>query len=162
METALLGAKDIFAKFESGELSLTPRSLDIPSNSKGGSGGALGGAVADITPGNSDMTGEQSAVDGADGFLWKPESESDGNLVVLLPSELNGLIEKVEVHSGMPFSDETKEADGRYANIGNGNRQHYRFDRNGGEFGEEAFVVAHRTNGEMIFWKIDSPAERVD
>jgi len=111
---------------------------------------------------SGDISGTQE-LDGEGGFLWKPESESDGNLVVLLPTELRGEIERVEIHSENPPTEESKLAEGRFAgDEHNGERLHYRFETPGAEYGSEIFLTAYKTNGDVINWFIANGAERQD
>jgi hypothetical protein len=62
------------------------------------------------------------------GFLWKPQSDSDGNLAVLL-----------EPGAGGPCT--VNGTSGRDAGVANGNRQHYRYSQPGGAFGMNISVV---------------------
>ena len=102
-------------------------------------------------------------MDGAGGFLWKPESESDGKLVVLLPTEFKGKIQGAEIHSGLPADSSTLLGAGRFAgDTHNGNRVHYRFDKEGSAYGKEVYVVAKTIDGESIAWLIQNGADRND
>ncbi len=98
------------------------------------------------------MTGEGG------GFLWKPISESDGRLVVLLPSVYNDLsINVMIVESGGRVIEQ-----GRFAGIHNNNRRHYRFSRRGAEYGGDVFVVADLNTGETVNWYIPNGASRTE
>ena len=64
-------------------------------------------------------------------FLFKPVSESDGNLVVLTPNTFNDRINQVEIIS----PDGNVVSTGRFAgNEHNGQRGHFRFDSPGSSF----------------------------
>lgn len=78
-------------------------------------------------------------------FLWKPVSEKDGKLAVLLPPNLTGKVKDVMVISP---DKKTILQKGRYAGVGNGDRDHYRFLRAGGEFPDGAVVLIRLKNGE--------------
>lgn len=162
---AMTGMKAMCDKIDAGEMSVVARSLDIPSNGKPavGAGAAASGGLTPLAGSGAGaaLSGEQQ-LDGAEGFLWKPESESDGKLVVLLPASFTGLIDKLEVHNGEPFTDETKVGEGRYANVGNGGREHYRFSETGGGYGENLYAVAFKKDGESVYWKIPNGSERLD
>lgn len=56
------------------------------------------------------------------GFVWKPVSEGDGNLVVLLPATAGDVLVGVNTERG------------RYVGRTNGNRPTYRFSRPGGAY----------------------------
>lgn len=106
---------------------------------------------------------EEQAQDGAEGFLWKPVSESDGNLVVLLPTDLKGLIDKVEIHTELPPDETTKLGEGVFSgDEHNGARPHFRFDAPGSSYGTNIHVVAYRSDGETMSWLIGDGAERQD
>lgn len=77
-----------------------------------------------------------SGLQGENVFLWKPASESDGNLVVLVPAALSG-----EPSGTLTINDNIS---GRFTGIHNGNRNHYRFSRPGREYGENIPVVLSR------------------
>ena len=52
------------------------------------------------TPATGSSTATTSSSGGGAGFLWKPVSEGDGNLVVLLPSSLRGKVSGAEIRKG--------------------------------------------------------------
>jgi len=159
MEAALLSMRVTIEKIESGEMSVAARSLDIPSNSVPGGTTPVSGTPAD--PASAPSGAQQ--LDGAEGFLWKPESESDGKLVVLLPTTLKGLIERVEVHSELPPTDTSKLGSGRFTgDTHNGGRPHYRFEKEGGEYGDNVELVVYKTDGSTATWSISDGAARND
>lgn len=160
MEAALLSMRTLVEKFDSGEADAGVRPLDAPSNAAPAPVGEHedGGHVGDL---GSAPSGTQS-LDGSGGFLWKPESEKNGNLVVLLPKELAGLISKVEIHSSLPPSESTKIASGNFSSNANGGRDHFRFDEPGSAYGSNVYVVAYREDGETVNWQIGDGGERND
>lgn len=89
------------------------------------------------------------------GFLWKPQSEHSGKLVVLTPSELTGGIGKVYV-----VTPNGQRVEGRFSSVANGGRAHWRFDQPGGAFPSGSYVVATRDGGGAIRWNIGNPAGR--
>ncbi|MCB0359766.1 MAG: hypothetical protein KDD44_09020 [Bdellovibrionales bacterium] len=102
-------------------------------------------------------------LDGDGGFLWKPVSESDGNLVVLLPTEFRDMISRVELHSSLPPDASTLLDEGRFTgDEDNGQRLHYRFGKPGGDYGDSVHVVAYTNDGSTLTWDIPNPAERQD
>ncbi len=67
------------------------------------------------------------------GFLWKPESEKDGNLVILLPSYYNECCD-VSIYP-YPYTDGSGLIEqGDYQTRANGDRPHYRFGSPGGSY----------------------------
>ena len=92
------------------------------------------------------------------GFVWKPASESDGRLVILLPSELTGKAIDVSI-----ISPNGKDliATGRFSGVANGFRQHYRFDSSGGAFPDGSKVLVQLNNGTNFTVSISETSQRV-
>jgi hypothetical protein len=137
MEQALMGSRVKIGKFDSGETKVKMRNLLEPSNGKGSA--PAGGA-------------------GDTGFLFKPESEKDKKLVVLLPPKLAGLISSVRL---MSPSGDLLEA-GNFSGNGNGGRDHYRFSKAGGEYPDGLTVEATLKSGEVVRYKIAETSERFE
>lgn len=80
-----------------------------------------------------DDKGTVAAADrnGTQAFLWKPVSDSNGKLVVLLPAKFNNLIDGPVKVNG--------EA-GTFSSVANGNRSHWRFDKPGSAYGSNVAV----------------------
>jgi|GEM_PF-1871780 len=77
-------------------------------------------------------------------FLWKPASDKDGKLAILLPKGLTGKVKSVEIRSPDGSSVLAK---GKYAGNGNGDREHFRFSKAGSEFPDGAIVVITMEDG---------------
>ncbi|MCB0317327.1 MAG: hypothetical protein KDD56_01120 [Bdellovibrionales bacterium] len=151
LESALAAAQSMIEKYESGEEVAPERSLEEGESS--GSGTVKSG---DIEGGTKTPTG--NTFDGAEGFLWKPESESDGNLVVLLPSEFNDLVSSVVLTHEDKVLDE-----GRFAgNEHNGSRGHYRFGKSGGDYPDGLKVEVRFDDGTIVKYDIPKTSERYD
>ena len=104
----------------------------------------------------------RSANDGPEGFLWKPISESNGRLVILLPNEFRGRVRGVAIHAGDPPNAGNKIEDGTFAgDTHNGRRPHFRFSRSGGGYGQNIFAVGYFADG-TISWPIPNGASRWD
>lgn len=160
MEAALLEMRTKMAQIESGELEVAARPLDTPSNNPLGDSSSADGASG---AGGSAPSGAQQPMDGSGGFLWKPISEGDGNLVVLLPTTLKGLIDRVEIHTQIPPDDTTRIAEGRFAGDDhNGGRPHFRFDKPGADYGSDIHVVVFKDDGSTVTYSIGNGAERHD
>ena len=134
---ALTAARDKIAKFDSKEETAALRELDEASAGK--LGAASGAAGSDS------------------GFLFKPESDSDGNLAVLLPPSLTGNIAKLVLKDG-----DTELEEGRDGGVGNGDRQHYRFSKPGGDYPAGLIVEATLLDGTIKTWTIEDTSERVE
>ena len=167
MEEALLSMRAMQDKFDNGQAQPESRSLDLGPTPFGGANSVSTGSPIDAgsasptDPANAPV-GDQPAKDGSEGFLFKPVSDSNGKLVVLLPASLRGLVDRVELHSDLPPSDDNKLEQGEFASIGNGDRPHYRFSKPGGEYGDSLYVVAYRSDGETVTYQIDDPSTRTD
>lgn len=140
MEAALLGARTILEGFSDGTLEVESRSVDEASFGHNGSGSTpdVGGSTA--------------------GFLWKPESDSDGKLAVLLPTSLAGQIQNVVLKD----SNDTVLEEGRYAGNGNGGRDHYRFNAPGGSYPNNSVLQVTLKSGEVLEYLIDSTSSRLE
>jgi len=91
------------------------------------------------------------------GFLWKPVSDSDGRLAILLPPALTGRSVGVQVLS--PDGNRVL-ATGRYSGVGNGFRDHFRFDRSGGNFPPNSIVKVTLNDGQVGTVLIERPGQR--
>ncbi|HMO79081.1 MAG TPA: hypothetical protein PKA96_02780, partial [Candidatus Paceibacterota bacterium] len=96
---------------------------------------------------------------GSSTFLWKPESENDGKLVVLLPSSLRGDINKVCIKN---INLEVIECGRFTGDTANGRRPHYRFSKPGAGYGGPILLVAELKNGQTRTWSIRNGAMRVE
>ena len=105
-------------------------------------------AAAPSTPVAKPSTAPASS-GGGGGFLWKPVSDSNGNLVVLLPSQYNGKVKSVSVNGEQ----------GSFSGIANGNRTHWRFSKPGAAYGANARVVA-ATSGGNVSWTVPNTGSR--
>lgn len=140
---AINRAVKVLEAIQSGQRDVNARKLRVRSNK--------GSAQND-----SNATSSSSAE-----FLWKPKSESDGKLVVLLPSEFRGSVISTRIYSALPASSETFVEEGRFSGDDhNGNRPHYRFRFDGGSYPKNSYVVATMRNGETVSFKIGETSSR--
>ncbi|MFN8614155.1 MAG: hypothetical protein U0931_41880 [Vulcanimicrobiota bacterium] len=89
------------------------------------------------------------------GFLWKPVSDSDGKLAILLPPQFNGKVSGVTVNS-----PDGQTATGRSSGVGNGDRQHFRFNQPGSAFAPGTVVSISLRDGRNEQIPIQNPAMR--
>lgn len=118
---------------------------------EGGQSGAANGcccccpqqsaAAKDAAPVNEDTSAGNAAV--SEEFLWKPISEKDRRLVILLPAHLTGKVDSVTVWD----ADGKVLEKGNYCGVANGGREHYRFTRKGGTFPDGARVELSLKDG---------------
>jgi len=88
--------------------------------------------------------------------LWKPVSENNGRLVILLPCTLS--VTEVKIVTAAGNEEVGNLLDGRY----NGNRKHARFAYQGAVYGANARVVATLADGTVREWTIANGAARTD
>ena len=102
-----------------------------------------------------------SGTSGSGGFLWKPVSESDGRLVVLLPGSLRGQLKSVAIYDQHPDNGGRQIERGRFSgDTHNGGRPHYRFDRAGSAYPDGVYVVAKLRDGRQETFQINDSASR--
>ena len=92
------------------------------------------------------------------GFLWKPVSDKDGNLAVLLPKHLTGRVKSVEIQ------DKNGKVIGRgkTSGVGNGDREHFRFNKKGSQYPAGCKVVITLESGQKRSVEIASPSKRLE
>ena len=107
--------------------------------------------------GGSDGPGIGSTGEGG-GFLWKPVADHGKKLVVLLPPQYTARpVTAVYITTA---SGDFVEG-GVFSSIGNGNRRHYRFTKQGREYGGYVRVVAEITEAGTVHWVIPNGANRL-
>lgn len=95
---------------------------------------------------------------GSSQFLYKPVSDSNGNPVVLLPTQYSGQQHVVQIRSANGDVLST----GRYDGVHNQDRPHYRFDRPGSSYGEGAYLTVLDSSGNELFNQSISPTTRYE
>lgn len=90
-------------------------------------------------------------------FLWKPVSESNGNLVVLLPAAYRGRVQSCTISGS--FGSEV----GRFhTDTHNGNRPHFRFSRPGAAYGSNITVLALSNGDSIDSWIVPNGSSRYE
>jgi hypothetical protein len=92
------------------------------------------------------------------GFLWKPVAESNGKLVVLLPSQYTGSISTCFIASRSGNVIEQ----GANGGVHNGGRVHFRFSQSGSYYGSGIYVVADLDDGTTVNWYIADGGSRTE
>ncbi|RMD88141.1 MAG: hypothetical protein D6808_00185 [Candidatus Dadabacteria bacterium] len=142
MEAALVSSRVMIEKFDSGEADAGKLALD------GGSSALKAGVEVKASHG----------VDGPNGFVFKPVSESDGNLVILLPPKFSGRVKDIILKD----EDGNKIEKGRSVGLTNGGRETYRYSKPGAEYPENLTVEVKLKNGKSKRYFIEHPADRYD
>jgi hypothetical protein len=151
-DEAMFKVKEFLAKVDSGEIKITGLSLDTPSNQGHVSGKEImsGKGVEGLDGVEGPMSAKQIR------FTWKHESDRDGNLAILLPTMLNGLVRSVKIYSEDGELIET----GDYSKQTGDSRAVYRFNKPGGEYGRNVDVVVTKKNGEELVYRVKNGGER--
>lgn len=114
----------------------------------------------DAVPGTPDAIGKPgTTVKGSGGgFLWKPESDSDGRCVILLPPKYRHeqFDKKVWINGQ---ANEVKDWRDGYAN---GNRMHIRLKKKGKDYGGPVTIIFGLANGGKIEWNVADGARRTE
>ena len=151
LDEALSKATSLIDSYRKGNQDISDRPLTIPSNTKD----PLTTADTPSTGGTPD-----SVTTNRNGFLWKPVSDNNGKLVVLLPSNLSGKVESASIHSSLPPSESNIIETGKFSGIANGSRSHFRFSKPGSSFPDGAYVVAKLSNGGYSTFQIGDSSSR--
>lgn len=116
--------------------------------------------AATNSSGGTGAVGPSSAVASA-GFLWKPVSESNGKLVVLLPTSLKGIVKSAGIYTAFPYSSGQRLASGTFSgDTKNGNRPHYRFGKPGSGYPSGVYLIAFLSSGKQYGYRIANTSRR--
>lgn len=143
LEQALLLSRAQIEGFDAGTQKASPRSVNEETVTKA--------AFMGSTVGGASGSGEA-------GFLFKPISDSDGKLAVLLPPRLAGLVKGVTL---VGPNGEVIES-GRYSGNGNGGRDHYRFSKPGGDYPDGLSVQVTLVTSEVLRYLVRETSERME
>lgn len=157
VQVAIDSASKMIQQIREGKESFENRSLDLASNSVqrgAASSGEINSSTAVHSGPAAEVTATPTSGKGGNGFLWKPASDNNGRLVVLMPPELAGRVVSTEVHSSLPPSDSSLIEKGNYSGNGNGGRDHFRFSKSGGSYPDGLYVIATLSNGQYVSYNI--------
>ncbi len=143
-DAAMLAARDMLKKIDAGEVEVTE---EVAATDAGGS---------------ETITANGTTVDGAGGFLFKPESDSNGNLVVLLPAQLAGKVIDVVLKDEAGTELDKGVSTGMANPDAVGDREHFRFSKPGASYGQNLTVEVAMQDGSIKTYKIPNPSERYD
>lgn len=115
-------------------------------------------AASNGSSSESGVKPESVNLDGANGFLFKPVSDTTGKLVVLAPEAMAGHIQSIVLRD----ADNKILDKGIYSGNGNGGRDHYRFSKPGASYPDSLTVEFTLKNGEVKKYLIADPSKRYD
>jgi hypothetical protein len=90
------------------------------------------------------------------GFLFKPFSDSNGNVVILMPPSLTGKVRNVSIQSREGIES------GAYGGVGNGFREHFRFRKPGNGYAPDLSIVVMLHDGTSHKVTIPNPGLRYE
>jgi hypothetical protein len=164
LEQALLSARTKLEGFDSGAEEAEKRSVGEASNSKTSVAAAAVSApqssfTASTPSSTSLVTPNGLVVDGANNFLFKPISENEGTLAVLMPSDLaHNVMSLVLKDEGGNVIEE-----GHSTGFGDtGEREKFSFSKPGGSYGNNLTVEARLNDGSSRQYLIPDPSKRYD
>ncbi|MCB0337560.1 MAG: hypothetical protein KDD62_14690 [Bdellovibrionales bacterium] len=96
--------------------------------------------------------------DGLSGFLYKPESDHGGSLVILMSNDLKGDVSSVSLKDQKGKLIES----GRSTGYANGDREHFRFNQSGGNYPNNLTVEVVLNSGKKIHYNIKDSSQRYD
>ena len=120
------------------------------------SSSSSGQTTSRAAPSSSSVSSSSTSSGSSGGFVWKPVSDSNGNLVVLLPSSYAGKVRSCDVVKGGSVVER-----GNFVGNTNGNRPTFRFGQPGAGYGTNLTVVARMSDGSTRTWSIPNGGQRV-
>jgi len=160
--TAMASAKGLLEQIHSGAVTVASRFLDGVSSAAGAltSGGISSipmGGTSSATGGVVTPTG--NTFDGENGFLFKPISENQGTLAVLLPEAYKGMVSGVTVMDplGNVLDDGVSTGYGE-----EGTREKFSFSKKGEEYPSDLTVHVSFMDGTHTQYSIPDPSQRYD
>ena len=146
------------------------RSLDEATAGKAGattSGSSVGGSTTGSGSGSSvgsgistdTVTANGTTIDGANGFLFKPVSNNESKLAVLLPGNFKNFVAGVKLKDSLGNVLDT----GRSTGYGDtGEREKFAFSKAGGEYPANLNVEVTFLDGTTKTYVIPDPSQRYD
>lgn len=157
LEAALLSARTKIEELAAnglGASALTLAGADETGRRVSGAGAADASGAAGVS---TEVNG--TTVDGPDGFLFKPISENQGTLAVLMPEALKELVESVVLRDASGAEIESGTSTG-YGDLGT--REKFSFSKPGGNYPAGVVVEARLKDGTTKTWTIPDPSRRYD
>jgi hypothetical protein len=145
IELALKSSSEMLAVFDSGEKDAGKMSLDYQQDSR-----VAMSSTERVGAGNSTT----AAIGG--GFLFKPVSEGDGNLVVLLPSSMSGDVARVTI---LDSNGQILDKGRSFGDYDDG-RPLFRFPSPGSAYPANITVSTLMLDGEIRDYNIPTPSQR--
>ena len=155
VSTAISSAQNKIDAFTAGSQTYDLRSLNEVSLSAAGS--ASTAASGAIPSGTIQPSGTN--IDGKGGFLFKPVSNSDGKLAVILPASLKGLVSSIDL---VDSTGKTIESGKFTSNGDTGTQSKYSFSKPGSAYSANLNVRVTLNDGSLVNYIIPDPSQRYD
>lgn len=162
LEVALKQARGVIENLASDASALTLKSLaNAKANGKPkitSATVASAGGTSSVVSGTFSPNG--IAFDGPDGFLFKPVTNNEGKLAVLLGQNLTGNISSVKIKDSL--NNVLEEGKLQTAGIKETGREKWNFSKQGGNYPKDIAVEVTLSSGEVQRFKIPDPSKRYD
>ncbi len=161
LESALLSARTFVEKVAAGESTSTTMSLDAAKPTGSVAGAATSGMLSpDLSSGDEHFDPQGTTFDGANGFLFKPESNNQGSLAILPPEAWTYHISSVLLKDsqGSVIEEGTQMLDGAVET----GREKWSFSKPGGDYPSDITVEVTLQDGSKKTFSIPDPSLRYD
>lgn len=168
LEQALLASRVMIEKYTNGEEEAAARSLDEASNTNvpGAAAGLHSSMTASPATGISDPSLALSTIepngntfDGPNGFLFKPISDNQGTLAILMPEVLAYKVAGVTLRDSL---GEVVEEGVSFGYGEPGTREKFSFTQQGGSYPKDLIVEVRLHDGTISRYVIPDPSQRYD
>lgn len=161
LEQALMNARLKIEKFDDGSESAEVRTVDEASNSKIAptTSAATALATSDAAISLEPEVTQGTTFDGANGFLFKPISENQNSLAILLPEVMAHKVASVVLKDENNNVLEEGQSTG-YGDLGT--REKFSFSKQGQDYGSNITVEVRLNDGSIKTYSIPDPSQRYD
>jgi hypothetical protein len=159
---AMASSQSVMEQIAAGTLTVTARSLDGASGAT--TAALVGGGFTAVGSGSAPTAGttatpEGTVFDGPNGFLFKPISENQKTLAVLLPEVYKGLVSGVTVLNSL---GEVLDSGASTGYGEEGTREKFSFSKPGGDYGDNLTVNVSFMDGTSTAYSIPDGSKRYD
>jgi len=158
LETALKQARSVIEKLSKGETTLDLKSLEKASAN--GKTDAVANVINNSALTSGDFTPNGTVFDGPEGFLFKPITNNEGKLAILLGREVTGGVSKVVIKDST--NKILEEALLQTAGIKETGREKWNFQKRGADYPKNITVEVTLAGGQIQRYQIPDPSKRYD
>lgn len=158
LDVALKQARGMIEKLASGETELTIKSLASATANGKSSNAAVTAPTGTLSGG--DYTPQGTTFDGPEGFLFKPITNNEGKLAVLLGQNLTSHVSSVLIKDSA--GNILEEGKLQTAGIKETGREKWGFSKKGAAYPKDISVEVTLASGEVQRYQIPDPSKRYD